>query len=184
MTERPTLTTSRLVLRPFVAADASAVQTLAGEKEIAAMTVNIPHPYERAAAKKWIAGQSAAFARDEHVVFATTERRDGTLVGAMGLELTLAHARAELGYWIGKPFWNKGYATEAASAVLRYGFEERSLNRIQATVFVDNAASTRVLTKIGMRHEGLLRQHFKKWGRYMDVEAYAILRDEYRRGGS
>ena len=86
---------------------------------------------------------------------------------------------AELGYWIGKPYWNSGYATEASRAVLKYGFEVLGLNRIHASHFRRNPASGRIMEKIGMKYEGCLRQHFKKWGKFEDLETYGILRSEY-----
>ena len=106
--------------------------------------------------------------------------RSGELAGAIGLNLQREHDRAELGYWIGVPYWGQGYATEAGREVVRYGFEDLALNRIYAFHFVTNPASGRVLQKIGMRYEGKRRQHTLKWGEYLDNEAYGILRSEYR----
>ena len=97
-----------------------------------------------------------------------------------GLVLRREHNRAELGYWIGVPYWNHGYATEAASTVLRYAFETMDLHRVYAFHFTTNPASGRVLEKIGMTHEGTRRGHTLKWGEYLDNEAYGILRDEWR----
>jgi len=74
------------------------------------------------------------------------------------------HRRAELGYWIGVPYWGKGYATEAARSVVNYGFSTLELHRIFASHVPANPASGRVLTKIGMRHEGRLLGHILKWG--------------------
>lgn len=166
------LVTQRLHLRPFTAADAAAVQRLAGAHEVALNTLLIPHPYPDGAAEAWI----AKHAQSAELTFAID---DGQLVGAIGLRVEPEHARAEIGYWIGVPFWGRGYATEAAAAVVRFGFEEHPLNRIFAQVFRRNPASARVLEKIGLRHEGTLRQHLKKWGELVDVEYYAILRDEW-----
>jgi RimJ/RimL family protein N-acetyltransferase len=101
------------------------------------------------------------------------------LIGAMGIHISQSHNRAELGYWIGVPYWNQGYCTEAARAVLRYGFETLGLNRIQARHLARNPASGRVMIKIGMRHEGTMRQAVIKWEAYEDIKLYAILRSEY-----
>ena len=79
----------------------------------------------------------------------------------------------------GRLYWEQGYCTEAAEAVLRYGFEVLGLNRIESRHFKRNPASGRVMQKIDMKHEGLLRQAYKKWGKYEDWEIYAILKDEY-----
>ena len=90
------------------------------------------------------------------------------------------HRHAELGYWIGVPFWKSGYATEAARAVVNHGFNTLGLHRIFATHFRDNLASARVLTKIGMRHEGCQRAHILKWGEFLDVEMYGMLASDPR----
>ena len=87
--------------------------------------------------------------------------------------------RAELGYWIGKPYWGQGYCTEAARATLDFGFEQLGLNRIFAHHFARNPASGRVMQKIGMTREGRLRQHVKKWDAFEDLELYGILKDHW-----
>ncbi len=175
----PQLTTDRLLLRAFRLADACDVERLVG-REIAAGTFNIPHPYPPGAAEEWIAGQSARRdGGDRSVQFALELREDGVLVGAMGIDVEETHERAELGYWVGAPYWGRGYATEAAVAVLRYGFDELGLNRIYAYHFANNPASGRVMQKIGMTYEGRRRQHTLKWGEFLDNEAYGILRREW-----
>jgi RimJ/RimL family protein N-acetyltransferase len=100
------------------------------------------------------------------------------VIGAVGLRVDRDHARAELGYWIGKPYWGRGYATEAARAALRWGFDSLGLERIYAYHFARNAASGRVLRKIGMTPEGIARRHVRKWGEYHDSPLYSILRGE------
>jgi RimJ/RimL family protein N-acetyltransferase len=175
----PTLRTARLLLRPFERTDAAELQRLAGAWEVASTTLTIPHPYERAMAEDWIAAHRSASQRGEQVVVAITEAGDGALLGAIGLVLALAHERAELGYWIGVPYWNRGYCTEAAGEFLRFGFEELRLNKIYASHFVRNAASGRVLQKIGMLYEGRRLEHVKRWDRFEDLETYAMLRREW-----
>lgn len=176
----PTLTGPRLDLRPFSIHDAPAVQALAGAREIADTTLTIPHPYGDGVAEQWIATHPAAWAAGERVSFAVVERASAQLVGAIGLALRAAHARAEMGYWIGVPFWNRGYATEAAALVLGFAFEELGLHRVHAQHFTRNPQSGRVMQKLGMRHEGRLRQHVRRWGSPEDLEQYGILRDEWR----
>ena len=85
---------------------------------------------------------------------------------------------AEIGYWIGKPYWSQGYCTEAAREVVRYGFEVLNLNRIQARHMTKNPASGRVMEKVGMKYEGRLRQSLLRWDQFEDVAIYSILRDE------
>lgn len=178
MTERPTIRTKRLLLRPFTLDDAPVVQELAGERDIASNTLSIPHPYEDGMAEEWISTHQDRYVKGASVVFAIVLRADESLIGAMGLEISKDNDRAELGYWIGKPYWNMGYCTEAARAVIRYGFERLGLARIFASHLKRNPASGRVMQKVGMAHEGCLRRHVKKWGRYEDLELYGILKDE------
>ena len=175
----PTLTTARLRLRPFTPADAPAVQRLAGAREVAATTLAIPHPYPDGAAEAWIATHAAAFAERRAATFAVTLHAGGELIGAIGLGLAPAHARAELGYWVGVPFWGQGYCTEAGHAMLEFGFRELGLNRVHAHHFTHNPASGAVMRKLGMRYEGRMRQHVCKWGDLLDVDCYAILRAEW-----
>jgi RimJ/RimL family protein N-acetyltransferase len=111
-------------------------------------------------------------------------RRDATLLGAVGLRFEQAYAWAELGYWIGVRYWNKGYCTEAAQAVIDYAFAERGLNRVHARHFASNPASGRVMAKLGMTREGLLRQHVIKDDRYEDLVCYGLLRSEWHVGDS
>jgi len=181
MRQRPTLQTDRLVLRPFTQADAPAVQRLAGDKEIAATTFNVPHPYEDWMAEQWISTHQEKFERGQAVNFAIVLRAEDCLIGAVELTIEKQDHRAELGYWIGKPYWSKGYCTEAARAVVAYGFDVLGLNRIHACHFAGNVASARVLQKIGMVREGCLRQHVRKSDRYEDCVVYGILKSEYER---
>jgi RimJ/RimL family protein N-acetyltransferase len=156
------------------------VQQLAGAREIADTTSTIPHPYPDGAAEQWIATHGENFESGKSVNLAITLAEAGELVGAISLmSINRDHARAELGYWIGVPYWNQGYCTEAGAAVAAYGFGELGLNRITAHYFARNPASGRVLEKIGMTREGVLRQHLRRWGRFEDCVACAILRSEF-----
>lgn len=179
MREQPVLETNRLVLRLFTLADAPRVQHLLRDREIASTTMNIPFPYEDGMAEAWISSSRERYEQGEVVNFALVLRADGKLIGAMGLRIDQEHGRAELGYWIGKNYWNQGYATEAAQAVVQYGFETGGLNRIHASHLTRNPASGRVMQKIGMQHEGRLRQHVRKWEVFEDLEIYGLLKSDY-----
>ena len=179
MGERPTIETERLILRPFTVDDAQELQRLIGDKDIASTTLNIPHPYEDGMAEEWIGRNQERFDKGEGVNFAIVHREEGFFIGGIGLGINKEHESAELGYWVGKPYWNNGYCTEAAQAVVRYGFEALGLNRIHAAHMRRNPASGKVMQKTGMKHEGCLRQHIKKWGKFEDIESYGILRGEY-----
>ena len=179
MIVQPELRTERFLLRPFTLKDADDVAALVGHKDIASTTLRIPHPYDREMAVEWIRAHEQRLVLETGVVFAAVSADSDTLVGSIGLSIDKEFRRAELGYWIGKPYWNQGYATEAASAVIKYGFNELGLNRIYASHLVRNPGSGRVMEKIGMIFEGCFRQHILKWGRFEDLNYYAILRQDF-----
>lgn len=142
--------------------------------------MSIPHPYEDGVAGKWIVDQQASFEADKTIDFAIILRDGGELVGSVGLKgIHKEWKSAEVGYWIGKEYWNKGYATEAARAVVGYGFEVMDLNRVHAHHMMRNPASGKVMAKLGMTQEGVSRQCLLKWGEYEDVGLWAVLKCEW-----
>jgi [ribosomal protein S5]-alanine N-acetyltransferase len=182
MTAPQELRTSRLLLRSLEPQDIPALVRLAGAREIAATTLNIPHPYTEDDARNFLAHGDEEFRAGRSAIFAITILTGSELCGAVGLTIAPMHSRAELGYWIGVPYWGRGFATEAASAVLAFGFETLGLHRIHAHHFAGNAASRRVLEKIGMRQEGHSSEHIRKRDRFIDVENYGLLAAEFRGG--
>jgi ribosomal-protein-alanine N-acetyltransferase len=175
----PTIRTARLMLRPFAPDDAAALAELAGAFEIADTMISIPHPYPLQLAVDWISGREREAYRARDLSFAITEAASGRLAGCVELrDVDAEHAQAELSFWIGKPFWGLGYASEAGTAVVRFGFESLGLNRIYAFHMARNPASGKVLLKLGLQREGVLRQRVRKWGRFEDVVAYAVLRSD------
>ena len=177
MTPYP-IQTARLTLRSYTSADIPDLIHLAGTREVAATTLRIPHPYTEQDAKDFIEACAAKTAPETR--FAITLSSDGQLCGGIGLRMDEPHQHAELGYWLGVPYWGQGYATEAARAVIQYGFETLGLHRIYASYVPHNVASGRVLQKIGMRHEGLMRSHIYKWGEFQDLECYGMLKTDPR----
>ena len=175
----PTLRTARLTLGAFHTADAEELQRLAGAREIADTTLLIPHPYELDHALAWIGNQRKESARGRAANFAVRLVEGARLIGCAGLrDIDHEHRQAELGFWIGREYWGQGYASEAAAAVVHYGFDSLRLNRICAHHMARNPAAGQVLRHIGMKQEGLLRQRVRKWGIYEDVVLYAILQDD------
>jgi RimJ/RimL family protein N-acetyltransferase len=175
------LHTERLLLRKLRRSDIPALVPLIGASEVAATTLRIPHPYSEADGHAYL----RLLARHRKPWFGIFHFRSGLreseqLCGGVGLSPEPDHGRAEIGYWIGVPFWGKGIASEAAREMIRYGFEDLGLNRIFANVYSGNAASQRVLEKLGMKYEGRFRKHVKKWGEYRDTENYGLLADEWK----
>ena len=106
--EHPTLLSERLVLRPFNNDDAAVVQKLAGEREIADTTLNIPHPYEDGMAEQWISQHRDWFQAGTNAIFAVEFAESCQLIGAIGIAIERDFDKGELGYWIGRLYWNNG----------------------------------------------------------------------------
>ena len=98
----------------------------------------------------------------------------------MGLEISEQDQHAELGYWVGRTYWGQGICTEAAAAVVKFAFEDLALHKVHAHHMTRNPASGRVLQKVGMLQEGVLRSHVRKKGVFEDIAFYGILRTDPR----
>jgi len=144
--------TKRLALRPFVAADAPRVRELIGAWAVARMLAVIPYPYPPGLAEQWIANHDASRARGDDFPFAVTLHN--RLIGCIGLNEDPQHGRVELGYWIAVSYWGFGYATEAAQAILSFGFGWLGLAGISSRHYEENTGSARVLTKLGFVETG------------------------------
>ena len=112
--------------------------------DVARMTARVPHPYNEGDAEDFV----AAGAPNRFVI---ERKRDGLFLGMAGLHVD---EDCEFGYWLGKPFWGQGYATEAAARLAEYGFAALGLDSLHAGWFYDNPASGHVLAKLGARHNG------------------------------
>ncbi|MEX6508812.1 GNAT family N-acetyltransferase [Jiella sp. M17.18] len=142
------LVTPRLRLRPVQAGDAGAIATLINDRDLARMLARVPWPYRFEDAEAFIADHG------EEIVFAICLKASGDLTGICSLKPTTDRRRAEIGYWVGRPFWGNGYATEAAQAVIDYGFTALDLQAIDASCRVINEASRKVIWKCGFRFCG------------------------------
>ena len=147
--ERPVLVTERLVLRPPCESDIPSLVLLADNRHVAQMLARMPHPYGEAEARAFLA---TAGSRRSGVAYAITLAGTGTFVGCAGLNST--DRGLELGYWIGEPYWRRGYATEAAHALIDLAFGTASTQVLHAAVRVINPASRRVIHKCGFQFAG------------------------------
>jgi RimJ/RimL family protein N-acetyltransferase len=148
----PTLTSQRLILRPFQLADAARVQQLAGEKIIADMTANVPHPYLDGMAEDWISKHPGWFDRREAVALAITLADSGELVGTIGIT-QIQQNRGNLAYWVGVPYWGQGICSAAAALMIDYGFAELKLAQLYAQHLPHNPASGKVMLKNGFTYQ-------------------------------
>lgn len=176
----PIIQTSRLTLRPFSLDDAPDVQRLAGDKAIAETTVLVPHPYEDGLAEEWICSHQPNWDKRKSIHWAVVLSSTNELIGAITIRLDFPNEKGNLGYWIGKPYWNNGYVTEVSQAAVDWAFKDLSLNRIESDHFSSNPASGAVMRKLGMVHEGTMRQYVKKWDKFIDGEFYAILKQDWQ----
>jgi RimJ/RimL family protein N-acetyltransferase len=176
-----TLETSRLLLREFEETDWQAVQRYAADPEVVRYMLWGPNTEEETLtflARARAAQRSQPRLDFELAVILKGEQR---LIGGCRLHLTnLLYREAALGYGLERAAWRQGYATEAALALLAFGFEQVSLHRIFAICDPANTGSARVLEKIGMHFEGHLREHLWAKGHWRDSLLYAILEQEWQ----
>jgi RimJ/RimL family protein N-acetyltransferase len=144
----PVLKTGRLTLRAPQRSDIKAIVRLAGDRRVAENTARIPHPYDAADAEQFLASVNC---QDGEATFAVT--LDGTAIGACGVDMRAGGA--EIGYWLGAPYWGRGYATEAVRAVIDHAFGPLGHEALQAGARVNNPASRRVLEKCGFQWSGV-----------------------------
>ncbi|MCC3213982.1 GNAT family N-acetyltransferase [Chryseobacterium sp. X308] len=175
MEKFPILQTERLILSQLEEKDIPFIVELLQHRIFSDLTSNIPYPYVENDARSWVKMSKEAFENNTGYTFAIRNKED-QIIGAIGLH-DRDDDKAELGYWIGIPYWNKGYVTEAAKAIIDFGFKELKLNKIFATHFPHNPASGRIMEKVGMEQEAVLIKEVKKDGEYFDLVRYCILKD-------
>ncbi|MBX5482799.1 MAG: GNAT family N-acetyltransferase [Myxococcaceae bacterium] len=178
-TDLPILDAGLCRLRPYRHGDEAAIAHHANDLAIwRNMRDRFPHPYTLAEAESWI--RLVAHLRP---VTSFAIEVDGGLVGGIGIQLRtdIERCGAEVGYWLGRAYWNRGIATAALRTLTSHVFSTfGELERLFALVFADNLASCRVLEKAGYTREALLRRNAIKEGRIRDQVLYARLRGEER----
>lgn len=170
-----TVETERLLLRPFEIKDGSRVRELVNCREIYDVTLLIPYPYEEGMGEEWISTHAANYFANKGVVFAVVEKESQHIIGTVGIGGNSIHNRGELGYWMGVPYWGKGYCTEAGKAAIQFAFDVLGYHRVEAHHFECNPASGRVMQKIGMQYEGKMIDHVLKGGTYHNCIFYGIV---------
>lgn len=169
---QPAIKTKRLLLRQFKLEDAKVVQYLAGNKNVSESTLNIPYPYEDGMAEEWISSQTQSWKNGTGVIYAITEKSSNNLLGTVSL-VSIEDSQAELGYWVGEPYWKKGYCTEAAKALIEYAFTRLGIVKVVAEHLSSNPASGRVMEKIGMRHVNQIQKPDRN-GKKTKIEFYVL----------
>jgi ribosomal-protein-alanine N-acetyltransferase len=175
-----TLQTERLTLRPLVFADADAIFAMRADPVVQRYGSHPPWT-DRQAALDWLDRNARGTAKGEHAQFAIERRSDGVVVGTCTLyDLNAQCRRAEVGYALALSAWGKGYANEAVSAMLDWGFDELDLNRVEADIDPRNEPSARALERLGFTREGHLRERWIVAGEVSDSWMYGLLAREWR----
>jgi len=174
----PTLETERLQLRPFTLEDEAAVFALASDPEVARF-VRFEAHRTLAETRAFLELVEQHYRRGDPFAWAIVRREDDRLIGSCGfVSQAVERCSAEIGYWLGKAYWGRGYAVEAARALVQFGFQQMGLARVEAKCFIENHAGQRVIEKLGMKCEGSDRSEMIK-GEYPEMNLYWITKQEW-----
>ena len=150
---------------------------------MASTTLSIEHPYNEGLAEKWIRSSWIKSAAGDLITFAITLTADCSFIGAISLHPDDSRKQGELSYWIGKSYWNNGYATEAVEGMLSLAFNTLEFDRVYAAHFTRNMSSGRVMQKAGMLYEGSQLGPTIKWGVLENLELYGVSRNQFHASG-
>jgi ribosomal-protein-alanine N-acetyltransferase len=176
----PRLETERLILREIVPSDVDAIFRIRGDYKVTRYNIGAAYASVEEAATL-IAAMTTAYQDETEIRWGITLKNDSSaVVGICGYNYwNRRDARASVGYDLAQAYWGQGIMTEALQAVIRFGFEHMELNRIEADTDVRNAASARVLTKLGFRREGVQRDQFFQDGQFHDLLLFSLLHREF-----
>lgn len=169
----------RLKFRPFALTDGLPFSELASHPEVQKTDLCFDGQISVEQAQDIMQCYQLAWDDQSALFFAIRLRTNDRLIGSISLMMTPAYNRAELGFWIGRPYWSHGYGTEAARAIIGFGFDELNLRRIHAQHLSNNPASGQIMQKIGMKYEGCSRQHACRNETWFDMHQYGLIRHEY-----
>lgn len=176
----PSLTTERLLLRPMRITDADDMYRYARREDVTAYLLWSPHP-AKSYTENYLRYLQGRYALGEFYDWAIVEPSENRMIGTCGFtRIDFPHNCGEIGYVLNPEYHKKGYGTEAANRVLRFGFDELGLHRIEAKFMQGNAASLRVMEKLGMQFEGYRRDAMLVKGSYRTIGVCAVLREEFQ----
>ena len=175
----PILRTQRLIIRPMKTSDSYDMYEYACREDVTEFLLWSPHPsvgYTR----EYLAYIEARYARGEFFDWAVTLEDSGKMIGTVGFtKIYPSNNSAEIGYVLNPEYHNQGIGYEAAKRIVDFGFEELSLHRIEARFMKENAASRKLMEKLGMSFEGYSRESMLVKGQYRTIGTCSILRDEW-----
>jgi hypothetical protein len=169
----------RLKFRPFAGVDAPRFAELSSNPNVQKTDLCFDGEITLERAQEIIQCYQHAWDDQSALFFAIRLKNNDRLIGSISLMMTPAYDRAELGFWIGEAYWSQGYGSEAARAILGFGFHELNLHRIHAQHLGHNPASGKIMQKCGMKYEGCLRQHVCQGTDWFDMHQYGVMRNEY-----
>ncbi|MGB7710875.1 MAG: GNAT family protein [Microcoleus sp.] len=175
----PSIETDRLLMRKITLNDANDMFEYAADPQVSEYTMWSTHGSIEET-KYFLKSLLKMYKRRELVDWGIVHKAEKKLIGTCGyVEWSMTHSRGEIGYALDRKYWNQGYMSEAVNAIMEFGFREMLLNRIEAKCEVNNIGSARVMEKVGMQLEGILRQQLFVKGRYWDLKIYSILREDF-----
>ena len=166
--------TKKFTLRPYRKGDEESLRKNINDRNVTKyMSSRLPFPYKKKDAKWWIKNCLKQTRKKKPLAVNFAIDIGGEVAGNIGIAYESERHRAEIGYWIGKKYWNKGIMTEALGLTTNFGFKKLGLKRVYATVFPENKASAHILEKNNYKFEGLMKKHHAKNGRLIDALLYA-----------
>lgn len=175
----PVLETDRLLLRNLTMDDAEDIFDYACDPAVPMYNIWSVHQSIEDS-QRFLDATIEQYKNYQLASWGIVHKADKKVIGTCGLEDWIREqARAEIGYALSRKYWGKGYMPEAVCAVIRFGFRMMNLNRIEGRCTIPNTASARVMEKVGMKFEGVLRQHLLAKGCFHDVKMYSILKEEW-----
>ena len=175
--DTPLISTERLVLRPPHVVDAEPMAQLANNINVAHMLAHMPHPYTIGDAEKFISNAQKNSGRA--CVYSITEAESGALIGVGSLHETPDDDEPHMGYWIGEPYWGKGYASEAARALVDLYFKVTNRPALLVSARVSNEASKKVIRKCGGAHIGTAEAVHPLLGEKQQLDLFQITRENW-----
>lgn len=176
----PKIETENLLLRKLKLEDEHDIFEYAQDSEVTKYVMWEPH-FSSVESLYFIQIVIGQYNQNQPSSWGIEHKKDKKLIGTIGFtNWAKEHKRAEIGFVISRNYWNKGYATEALKRIIKFGFIEMQLNRIEARCEVSNVASSKVLDKVGMKCEGILRNQMFVKEKFRDYKIYSILKNEFR----
>lgn len=163
-------------LREMRISDKKSIFKYANNKKIYRWTLNIPYPYTEKIAQDWIKRNQIKYKQKNIDDLVLAIDVNGEMIGAIGIHKIEKNHKAEIGYWLGEPFWGKGIMSNALKVVIKYAFKEYKLKRLYAGVMLPNIGSAKVLEKNGFVLEGIQKKNILKDGKYIDEKIYALVK--------